>query len=85
MMNLTGHDPLVYKNMIGYLESLSIVNLLNDSYKVNDTEFPSHNVLSEIYSGAINHNLTFVEFMKKYYPYIKGVTIDAILLIFQDH
>ena len=38
MMNLTGHDPLVYKNMIGYLESLSLVNLLNDSYSVNDTE-----------------------------------------------
>lgn len=38
MMNLTGHDPLVYKNMIGYLESLSLVNLLSDSYNVNDTE-----------------------------------------------
>lgn len=38
MMNVTGHDPLVYKNMIGYLESLSLVNLLNDSYSVNDTE-----------------------------------------------
>lgn len=38
MMNSTGHDPLVYKNMIGYLESLSLVNLLNDSYSVNDTE-----------------------------------------------
>ena len=38
MMNVTGHDPLVYKNMIGYLESLSLVNLLNDNYKVNDTE-----------------------------------------------
>lgn len=38
MMNLTGHDPLVYKNMIGYLESLSLVNLLNDNYSVNDTE-----------------------------------------------
>ena len=38
MMNITGHDPLVYKNMIGYLESLSLVNLLNDNYSVNDTE-----------------------------------------------
>lgn len=38
MMNLTGHEPLVYKNMIGYLESLSLVNLLNDNYSVNDTE-----------------------------------------------
>ena len=38
MMNVTGHNPLVYKNMIGYLESLSLVNLLNDNYKVNDTE-----------------------------------------------
>ncbi len=38
MQNYTGHDPLVYKNMISYLESLSIVNLVNDTYKVNDTE-----------------------------------------------
>ncbi len=38
MMNYTGHDLLVYKNMIGYLESLSLVNILNDNYNVNDTE-----------------------------------------------
>lgn len=38
MTNLTGHKPLVYENMIGYLESLSLVNILNDNYKVNDTE-----------------------------------------------
>lgn len=38
MMNLTSHEPLVYQNMIGYLESLSLVNLLNDNYKVADTE-----------------------------------------------
>lgn len=38
MVNYTGHDPLVYKNMIGYLESLSIVNLVKETYKVNDTE-----------------------------------------------
>lgn len=38
MMNLTGHEPLVYQNMIGYLESLSLVNLFNDNYSVADTE-----------------------------------------------
>lgn len=38
MANYTGHDILVYKNMIGYLESLSITNLVKDTYKVNDTE-----------------------------------------------
>jgi len=38
MMNYTNHDPLVYKNMIGYLESLSLVNLCKSDYKVNDTE-----------------------------------------------
>lgn len=38
MVNYTKHEPLVYKNMIGYLESLSIVNLIKDDYKVNDTE-----------------------------------------------
>ena len=51
MMNLTGHDPLVYKNMIGYLESLSLVNLLNPSYSVNDTEELSFKRdLNELYS-----------------------------------
>lgn len=55
------------------------------NYKVKDSEFPSHNVLTEIYSGAINHNLSFVEYMKKYYPYIRGITIDGILLIFEDY
>ena len=38
MINYTGSKALVYKNMISYLESLSISNILNDSYKVNDTE-----------------------------------------------
>lgn len=38
MMNLTGHDPLVYQNMIGYLESLSLVNLVDDNYNVKGTE-----------------------------------------------
>ena len=38
MVNYTGHEPLVYKNRIGYLESLSLVNIANENYKVNDTE-----------------------------------------------
>lgn len=38
MVNYTGHNPLVYKNMIGYLESISLANIASDSYKVNDTE-----------------------------------------------
>ena len=38
MVNYTGHNPLVYKNMIGYLESFSMANIVKDPYKVNDTE-----------------------------------------------
>lgn len=38
MVNYTGHEPLAYKNRIGYLESLSLVNITNENYKVNDTE-----------------------------------------------
>lgn len=38
MMNYTGHKPLVYENKIGYLESLSLVNITNENYNVNDTE-----------------------------------------------
>ena len=73
-------DSKSQKNLIKNCRDYYVVN-----YKVNDSEFPSHNVLTEIYSGAINHNLSFVDFIKKYYPYIKGVTVDAILLIFQDY
>ncbi len=55
------------------------------NYKVKDTEFPSFSVLTEIYSGSINHNISFVEYLKMYYPYFRGVTIDGILLIFEDY
>ncbi len=51
MHNLTGHDFLVYQNMIGYLESLSLVNLLNDNFKVNDTEKLSYKrTLDDLYN-----------------------------------
>lgn len=55
------------------------------NFEVRDMDFPSHTVLADIYSGAINHNLTFVDYLAKFYPYIKGVTIDGILLIFEDY
>lgn len=38
MCNYLNTEPMTYKNMIGYLESLSFVNLVKDDYKVNDTE-----------------------------------------------
>lgn len=43
MCNYTNHEPLVYKNMIGYLESLSLISLVNDNFSVNDTEALSFN------------------------------------------
>ena len=55
------------------------------SYSSPEDEFPSKNVLIDIYSGAINHQLSFDEYTKKYYPYYKGETIDAIILIFEDY
>lgn len=36
--NYTGHNVLTYKTMISYLESLSLVNILNSNYEVNGTE-----------------------------------------------
>lgn len=87
-----------YATLIGYQDGFNILDakaqrelikncrdIYVKNYKVKDSEFPSHLVLAEIYSGAINHNMTFIEYMKKYYPYLKGVTLDGILLIFQDY
>ncbi|MBR4084860.1 MAG: hypothetical protein IKK33_11325 [Lachnospiraceae bacterium] len=38
MSNYRGIGPITYKNMIGYLESLSMVNIINDDFRVHDTE-----------------------------------------------
>ena len=38
MSNYIGCDPITYKSMIGYLDSMSLINLLKQSYKVGDTE-----------------------------------------------
>lgn len=43
MCNYQNMDPITYHNMIGYMESLSMINLLNDNYNVNDTEHLSFN------------------------------------------
>lgn len=59
--------------------------LLGTNEKIKPTEFPSHTVLASIYSGAINHNKTFVKYISEYYHYFKGETIDYILTIFEDY
>lgn len=43
MCNYQNMDPITYHNMIGYMESLSMINLLNDNYNVNGTEHLSFN------------------------------------------
>lgn len=90
-----------YANEIGYSKSFSILNpysqyvLMNNCrnsyieiYGEDDDEFPSKAILVDIYSGAINHELSFSEYIKKYYPYYeigdKHYT-DGILLIFEDY
>lgn len=51
----------------------------------NNEEFPSKNVIADIYSGAINHNLTFREYIQEYYPYYRNDTPDGIILILKDY
>lgn len=36
--NYTGQEPSTYQQMIGYLESMSLVTILNDNVEVNQTE-----------------------------------------------
>lgn len=38
MVNYTNNEIVTYKTKISYLESLSLTNLLNDNYNINDTE-----------------------------------------------
>lgn len=51
----------------------------------NNDEFPSKNVIADIYSGAINHNKTFREYIAEYYSYYKNETPDGIILILKDY
>lgn len=51
----------------------------------NNEEFPSKNVIADIYSGAINHDLTFREYIKQYYSYYRNDTPDGIILILKDY
>jgi len=51
----------------------------------NNDEFPSKSVIADIYSGAINHNKTFREYMMEYYPYYRNDIPDGIILILKDY
>lgn len=87
-----------YALLIGYDKEFSILNASTQknlmdkcrddylaSYESETEEFPSTNVLTGIYSGAINHNMTFAEYIKEYYHYYNGKVVDGILLIFGDY
>lgn len=84
-------QELEYKqnfNIIDQEEQKSIIQSCRakyiKSYSVDEDTFPAKNILCDIYSGAINHNKTFEEFIQAYYPYLSGEEIDGILLIFED-
>lgn len=51
----------------------------------NNEEFPAKNVIADIYSGAINHNLSFREYINEFYPYFRGEMPDGIILILKDY
>lgn len=51
----------------------------------NNDEFPSKAVITDIYSGAINHNMTFREYIQEYYSYYRNDTPDGIVLILKDY
>ena len=87
-----------YASRIGMDESFTIltpykqIKLMDNcrdkvvaNYEDKDDRFPSANVLVDIYSSAINHDETFVSFMKKYYGYFTGERIDVIITIFEDY
>jgi len=46
---------------------------------------PKYNVLLEMYSGSLNHNMKFEEYAKKFYKITKPDVIDVIKLIFKEY
>lgn len=68
-----------------YMKECRDTLIKSHSGRIKDTEFPSHTVLTSIYSGAINHNETFIKYMEKYYHFFKGETLDFILTVFEDY
>ena len=56
--------------------------ILSES-KVNSV--PKYNVLLEMYSGAINHNMKFEDYITKFYNIKKPVVIETIKNIFKEY
>ena len=87
----------IYYDKLGYKENFNIIDqdeqraLMQScrvkymkNYNADEDSFPAKNVLCDIYSGAINHNMTFEQYIETWYPYITGADVDGILLIFED-
>lgn len=71
----------------GYTQKRLMDNCREDiikSYEKNPKQFPSSAILVEMYSGAINHDIPFVEYIRKNYTEITETQIDEIIVIFQD-
>lgn len=78
--NFTILDPNSQRKLMEKCRDTYIAN-----YQSDNDEFPSKNILVDIYSGAINHQLSFNDYIKKYYQYYKGEKVDGIILIFEDY
>lgn len=68
-----------------FIEKCRLEYLENYMSGFNNDEFPSVNVIADIYSGAINHNKTFRDYMKEFYSYYRNETPDGIILILKDY
>lgn len=83
-----------YSNAIGYKENFNIIepddcrlliNLCLNKCPLKDNEdFPTKNIIFDIYSGAINHKKTFKEFIGEFYNYFSTEYISAIISILED-
>lgn len=88
-----------YADRLGYDKNFKIItpgiqraliescrnNYIENYIPDNNDDFPTKNVLLDIYSGAINHNIPFNEYLRMYYSYFKGDKPDGIVLIFKDY
>lgn len=88
----------MYAKQLGITENFSVLtgyrqkelfehrrkNMLK-SYKENEENFPSASVLLELYSGAINHDKPFVQYIRETKSWLTASQEDMILTLFKDY
>lgn len=78
--------PSEGRNIIRELRWKYIKTHMEGAAEENDRKFPDPSIVIDICSGSINHGLTFMDFIRKYYPYFEtNGFADPIILLIEDY